>query len=438
MILGNFQIKLFARTLVLVVILFLCGCATNPATGRSQLALMSMSAEEEVSIGKNMFPKVVQKMGGEYPDVELQNYIQAVGHRLKESGYRKDIDYTFKVVNESAPNAFAMPGGYVAITRGLLLSLESEEQLAAVLGHEIGHVDARHALQGLQRSNLLDLGLAVLSGVAGSSQYAGLIRSSGDVAATLVDRSYSRGQEEESDRLGIDYMVKSGYDPQGAVELQNIFNQKIDSRKDPGWIEGLFRTHPFSKKRFEKNRAYIVANYPDIRIADDGNSNGFMSATKRLRNAGPAYEKYDQARKVEKGESPEKAIGLYLEAAALAPEEALILTGLGLAYLRLEDSVSAKQHLARAVKLDGNYYLSRLGLAYSYLNKGNFTKTIYHAEKSFLMLPTVEAAYLSARGHDGDGQSEKAIELYRVVENTAPETRMGKHAAARIINLEGS
>ena len=434
------MLRLISVLTLLVVALVSTGCAVNPATGRSQLSLMSMSTQEEVELGEKAFPQILQKMGGAYPDDELQKYVQGVGDRLKTASHRKDLSYTFRVVNDSSPNAFALPGGYIAITRGLLVNLQTEAQLAAVLGHEIGHVDARHAVQGMQRSSLLGLGLAVLSTATSGAEYGSLIQTSGEVAATLFDRSYSRGQEEESDRLGIDYMVRSGYNPQGAVQLQPIFYEPVDRKKDPAWLEGLFRTHPFSKKRMEENRLYIDGKYAGARAAGNvGNvgNESFLQATARLAETREAYALFDRARQAEKSDNVSQAISLYLEAAAAAPEEALILSGLGIAYLRVEDFVTAKQHLQRAVRLDRQYYLSHLGLAYIYLSQGVNSRTVSHAEKSFKLYPSVEAAYLMARGHEGSGNKEKAIELYRVVEKNDPKGKMGRHAAARIVVLEG-
>jgi len=423
---------------VLMLVLLSSGCATNPATGKSQLSLFAVSTEKEVDLGKKSFPVILQKMGGAYPDEQLQAYIQKVGERLAAASHRRDITYTFRVVNDSTPNAFALPGGYIAITRGLLVNLQTEDQMAAVLGHEIGHVDARHAVQGMQRSTLLDVGIAVLAGATGTSQYGSLIQSSGEVAATLIDRSYSRGQEEESDLLGIDYMVGTHYDPQGAVELQRIFYQQIENGKNPEWLEGLFRSHPFSKSRMEKNREYIATRYASVAKPAGRPDNTFQQVTAGLQQTRKAYELYDQARQAEKEGATDKAIALYLKAAELGPEEALILTGLGMAYLRQDDLVTARQHLQRAVRIDGNYFYSRLGLSYISMNQGEFNKTITHATRSFELLPTVEAVYFMARGNDGAGNVDKALEYYRVVEKNDPQGKMGQQAAARIAALGGT
>ncbi|MBU3937569.1 MAG: M48 family metalloprotease, partial [Proteobacteria bacterium] len=135
----------------------LFGCAVNPVTGKSELAFYSMSEQEEVSLGSKAFPEAIQRMQGEYHDQRLKEYVTAIGMRLAQVSHRPHLSYSFKVVNDSSPNAFAMPGGNIAITRGLLVALESESQLAAVLGHELGHVTARHSMQNLQRGILLNI-----------------------------------------------------------------------------------------------------------------------------------------------------------------------------------------------------------------------------------------------------------------------------------------
>ena len=122
---------------------------------KKELSLFQVSTEEEVAIGKKTFPQAVQQMGGEYQDPALAAYVNEVGTRLARYGERPELPYEFKIVNDSSPNAFALPGGYIAISRGLLADLENEAQLAAVLGHEIGHVTARHSVQGMQRGSVI-------------------------------------------------------------------------------------------------------------------------------------------------------------------------------------------------------------------------------------------------------------------------------------------
>jgi len=390
------------------------GCATNPVTGRSELAFYEVSETKEIELGQESYPKLIQQMGGRYQDPVLAAYVQEVGRKLAQVSHRPNLPYRFTVVNNSTPNAFAMPGGFIAVTRGLLAVLQNESQLAAVLGHEIGHVTARHAVQGIQRNLLLNLGLAVFAEATSGSSYSALARRGGELAATIIARSYSREQERESDRLGIDYMVRAGYNPRGAVELQEIF-LRLSGEKDPLWIEGLFRTHPFSSERLQANRIYIQERYgaharnPKAVV----NSPGFDRALASVRATRKAYELYDQAERLSGKGKRDEAVELYRRAADLAPGESLIMTGLGLVLLDAGQRDEASRILRKAVALDGDYYASRLGLGYLELAAGNPQAAIPHLEHSMKLLPTLEGAYFLAEAYYKTGRYLEALRLYR-------------------------
>lgn len=425
--------------LILLGALWLTGCAVNPVTGKTELALFRVSPDQEIEIGRKTFPRAVQQMGGEYPDPTLAAYLAEVGGRLGRVSHRPDLSYRFTVVNDSSPNAFALPGGFIAVTRGLLVNLENEAQLAAVLGHEVGHVTARHAVQGMQRGTLLNLTLAVLSGTTGETAYGALADQAGQLAASLVDRSYSREQERESDRLGIDYMVLAGYDPQGAVQVQEFFYRQIEGGASPSWLAGLFRTHPFSRERLEANLDYIRRQYPQI-----GGSSGlrlqpesFQQATARLRAARRGYELYDQARRLEaQGDLP-GAIETFHQALDAAPEQSLIYTSLGLAYLRSEDLVPARRYLLKAVQLDDRYYQSHLALGYIHLQKKEPAEAVTALEKSMALLPTLQGGFLLGEAYEKTGRTGEALRLYRAVAEADPEGKLGRTAAERARALEG-
>jgi predicted Zn-dependent protease len=428
------------RTLPLLIALaVLGGCAINPATGRQELALLTVSAAEEIALGEKTFPQALQQMGGVYSDPALNAYVDAVGVRLGRLSSRPDLPYRVRVVNDSSPNAFALPGGFIAISRGLLVNLENEAELAAVLGHEVGHVEARHAVQGMQRGTLFETGLAVLSGVTGQASYGPLARQAGEMATALLDRSYSREQERESDRLGIDTMVKAGYDPAGAVQLQEFFYRKVEKGAEPDWLSGMFRTHPFSRDRLDANRSYIAATYSPI-LGNPGYRIGareLQAATAGIREAQKGYALYDQGRTLEKQGNEAQAIATYLEAAAVAPDQPLILTGLGMAYLRANDPVSARRHLAQAVQLDGRYYESRLGLGYAYLQQGKEAAAVTELEASMALLPTLQGGYLLAEGYEKTGKTAKAGELYRAVAEADAGGKLGRAAGERLRIMEG-
>jgi len=423
------------KCLLLLTILLLAGCAVNPVTGRQELALVAVSTQEEIELGQKTFPKALQKMGGGFQDPELDQYLQQVGMRLARVSQRPDLPYQFKIVNDSVPNAFALPGGPIAISRGLLVGIDNEAQLASVLGHEIGHITARHAVQGMQRGTLLGLGLSVLSGATNNTSYGGLTQKAGQLAASLIDNTYSRDQESESDRLGIDYMVKAGYNPLGAVQLQAYFYSQIEKGADPNWLTGLFRTHPFSKERMIANEQYVRSRYAAELKTAPFNREAFQQATLSVRQLEPGYAMYEQARKQEAKGDLRGAISTYLNAAALAPDQPLIMTGLGMAYLKAEDLKSARIHLARAVSLDPNYYQSHMGLGYIYLEEGRTDLAVTNLQQSLDLLPTGQGAFLLAEGFAKQGKKQQAVELYQQVAKADPNGQLGQTAAARALAL---
>lgn len=428
-----------ARLIVLFVLAgLLAGCATNPVTGRQELALFQVSTSEEISLGQQTYPRALQQMGGEYRDPQLAEYVRRVGMKLARISQRPDLPYEFKVVNDSIPNAFALPGGFVAISRGLLAALENEAQLAAVLGHELGHVTARHSVQAMQRGSLVDLSLAVLGGVAGQGGYGVATQQAGQLAASLLENTYSREQERESDRLGIDYLVLAGYNPQGAVQLQEYFYRKVEQGAEPMWLAGLFRTHPFSRERMLDLQQYVAERYAAAK--DDPrytyNQQSFARAVTELRRMQQGYALYDQARRLEEQGQLSRAIAVYLQAATAAPDQALILTALGTAYLKADDLVAGQQHLSRAVQLDGQYYRSRMGMGYLLLEQEDYPLAVRELEASMALLPTLQGAYLLAGAYEGNRQTGQAVEMYRAVAQAAPDSRLGKAAAERLQKLE--
>ncbi|MDF1580532.1 MAG: M48 family metalloprotease [Desulfuromonadales bacterium] len=423
---------------LLLIMTLLVSCATNPVTGRQELSLVKVSTEQEVELGRKTFPVAIQQSGGRYPDEALQDYVNAIGKRLAQGCERPDLPFQFAVVNDSTPNAFALPGGQIAITRGLLVNLTNEEQLAAVLGHEIGHVTARHAVQGINRGVLLDLGMTVLASAGADGDYAALSLQAGQLTATLLDRTYSRTQEADADRLGINYMVIAGYDPQGAVELQEFFSREVEGWRSGNQLEKLFRTHPFSSDRLKQNRAYL-ASLPSATITDKAHrTTNFRRATTRLRDTREAYARHDKAVALERQGHPRDAIVLYLKAVTTAPNEALLRHSLGMAQLRAGDRIAAKRQLRQAVLLDENDYQSRLGLGYLYQLEANYRRALLHLRAAQKLLPTTRGAYLLAETFEKTGQPAAALGYYRQVAAQEPQTTLGQAAAARIAQLTES
>ena len=189
------------------------GCVTNPATGRTTFT-GGLSTSSEVSMGREQHPKIVEEFGGLAGSPELQRYVASLGALIARTVERKDITYTFTVLNSPIVNAFALPGGYIYITRGLLDLADSEAELAAVLAHELGHVTALHHAQRQGQTVLANILVAGL-GVAVGGELAGL----GQVAALGVLQSFSREHEYEADGLGVRYLSRTGHDTRGMARF---------------------------------------------------------------------------------------------------------------------------------------------------------------------------------------------------------------------------
>lgn len=239
---------------------FCAGCAVNPATGNQQVMLMS--ADEERKIGASEHPKILQEFGGAYNDPKVSGYIAAIGGQLAAASELPDLQFTFTVLNSPIVNAMALPGGYVYITRGLLALAQNEAEIAGVLGHEIGHVVARHTAARVSRAQVTQfglIGLAILGGVAGLPSGTGQL--AGQLASIHL-QGYSREQEFEADMLGVRYLVRAGYDPDamasflGQLRAHSSLQAKI-SGKSPNSVDSfdIMATHPRTLDRIQRATA---------------------------------------------------------------------------------------------------------------------------------------------------------------------------------------
>jgi predicted Zn-dependent protease len=241
---------------MLAIAIVAWGCATNPATGRRQLMLMS--EQEEVQIGRQNHEQIRQQMGV-YNDPELQRYVAEIGARLVRESHRPNLPWTFTVVDEAAVNAFALPGGFIYLTRGILPFLRNEAELAGVLGHEIGHVDARHSAEAYSKQLGAGLGLAVASVLAPQTQaFQGLA----GAGLEVLFLKYGREAELESDRLGVTYASTLGWDPRGVPGMLNtlarIENSSGTRRGIPNWA----LTHPPAADRVARVQEAVAAAPP--------------------------------------------------------------------------------------------------------------------------------------------------------------------------------
>lgn len=227
----------------------MAGCATNPVTGESQLMLIS--EDQEIQIDRQYSPFQFSADYGTTQDKSLNSYLDRTGQRMAARSHRSHMPYNFHVVNANYVNAYAFPGGSIACTRGILLALDNEAELAALLGHELGHVNARHTAEQMSKGMLTQAvvgGLAVAAGTRGAA-YGNIASQLGQVGAGALLASYSRDNERQADALGMDYMVESGYSSEGMVGLMDML--KSMGKHQPSAIELMFATHPMSEERYQ-------------------------------------------------------------------------------------------------------------------------------------------------------------------------------------------
>ncbi len=408
-----------------VVVAALGGCVVNPVTGKSELA--GMSQDQEIQVGEQTYAPMQQAEGGEYDiDPELTQYVQAVGSRLAAVSDRQ-LPYEFVVLNNSVPNAWALPGGKIAVNRGLLTELQSESELAAVLGHEVVHAAAGHTSQRQGRNSVLQ---AILLGAAvatSGGKYGDLAAGGANLGAQLITQRYGRGDELESDTYGMKYMSRAGYDPQGAVSLQQTFVRMSEGQR-ADWLSGMFASHPPSQERVNAN-IETAAGLPPGGVVG---AERFKIAMKKTLDAKPAYDAYDEGRKLLDEGKAEQAIAKSNEAIALFPEEANFYALRGDARLLNKEYDMAVTNYGSAIRRRGSYF-------YYFLQRGraneglkNYGEAKSDLEKSKIMLPTAGAYYTLGTIAVAQGDTETAIEHFEKVAGgqgeiaVAAQTEMAK------------
>ncbi len=237
---------------LMVSLLFTAACTTNRATGEQSFTAF-MSEEDERRVGAEEHPKILKEFGGEYGDAKLKSYVRSIGKKLAAVSEVPNIPYRFTVLNDEKVNAFALPGGYVYITRGLLALAENEAEMAGVLAHEIGHITARHSAQRYSTTQAANIGLTVLGvigSVVGLPSGIGQAVSLGTQAAV---QGHSRGQELQADMLGVRYMTRVGYTPNGMTgffrKLTTHSKLEAEMKGEDGVSHNIMSTHPRTEDR---------------------------------------------------------------------------------------------------------------------------------------------------------------------------------------------
>lgn len=296
----------------------LAGCAVNPVTGERQLMLVS--EDWEIKVDKQNSPHQFSSDYGTLQDDALNRYIQQVGSAMVPHTHRPQMPYSFQGVNATYINAYAFPGGSIAATRGILLSLESEAALSALLGHELGHVNARHTAEQMSKGTLLQTlagGIGVFVSTKGET-YGQLASQLGMLGAGALLASYSRDNERQADYLGMTYMTKSGYGTEGFVQLMTMLNSLHKGSSNA--VSLLFATHPMSQERYDT--AVSLAN-GEFSYAKGKklNREQYMDNTANLRKIKTAIQNFQKAEELMAKESYDKAATSFEAGLKIAPSD---------------------------------------------------------------------------------------------------------------------
>ncbi len=290
--------------LCLAALLLLDACAVNPATGSPNLVLMSGDREKEIGLEEH--EKIVQSSVF-YEDEALNEYVTDIGNRVAQAGDRPDLDYQFFIIDSPEINAFALPGGYVYVNRGLITFLNSEAELAAVLAHEVAHITARHAVQQ-HASNTLARTAAQVGGLAtavvtGSGYVGSQISQVASIWAQTGLRGFGREHELEADELGAEYLRDAGYDPIGMIDalsvLKNHQNFTRLTTNRGGGYHGLPATHPRNDQRLQQIIAQVRNFDPQASYRDDNSrfrevTEGLIVGESRLARTNETRNRYYQ------------------------------------------------------------------------------------------------------------------------------------------------
>ena len=416
-----------ALSVILLTAFVVSGCAVNPVTGKKELSLIS--EEQELSIGKQQYSPMRQSQGGDYAvDPRVQTYVNSVGQRLAAVSDRK-LPYEFKVLNNSVPNAWALPGGKIAINRGLLTELESEAELAAVLGHEIVHAAAKHGAKGMQRGMLLQGAVLAATVATREKRYANFAQMGASIGVQLISQKYGRDAERQSDHYGMIYMSRAGYDPQGAVDLQKTFVRLSEGRRQD-WLGGLFASHPPSQARVENNAREAAA----LPKGGEVGRERYRLNMARLVKSKPAYETYEKARKALSDDNTSQAKSLVRKAIAVESREGHFHSLLGDIELRNKRFSAARRHYDKAISLNSDffyYYLQR-GLVNERL-KAN-TAAQRDLTRSVELLPTADA--FNALGNIARAGRQYATAKQYYAKAAGHQSAAGKEAFGALVELD--
>ena len=420
----------FIRLSTLAAAGLLSGCAANPVTGRSQLMLMS--EQEEIQIDRQNSPYQLSSDYGITQDRRLEAYVDQVGQRLAVVSHRPRMPYRFNVVNATYINAYAFPGGTISATRGILLKLNDEAELASLLGHELGHVNARHTASQMSKAMLTQTLVGGAAAIVGTqaSALGDLTAQLGSIGAGALLASYSRDNEREADDLGLRYMAGAGYDPRGFVELMEML--RTLNKQKPNAVQTLFSTHPMSDERYQTAVSAVRTGYPQ----GTGTlyRERYMDETAGLRQIQGAIEAMQNGEKEMGRENFDGAAAQFQQALRIAPRDYtanLMMAKCRYAQKRFEE---AERYAAAAQQAYPGEAQSYLVSGFARLQTSRFDAAFRDFEAYDVRLPkNPEILFLKGYAQEGAQRQQEAARFYADYLKVVQQGPQAQHAYQRLV-----
>lgn len=392
----RYRLKIVCLFSLSILCIFLAGCAVNPVTGQQEL--MFVSEQEELKLGNELYPNAIwsgEGGGGEYRDPALKSYLSSVVMNIHRVSHRPNLPVDFSVQNSSLPNAWAIPG-HVVITRGLLSALDNEAEFTYVMGHEIGHVSARHSAKQLTYGMVGQILLGGIGIALAGSEYSDAALTLGSAGAGLILAKFSRNDELQADRLGVTYMTKLGYDPRYAVtahkRLENVSDRYArsvgQSGQESNFFSELLASHPRTSIRVEEIQN-MINETPRMPVSGDGAAKQrFQNAVAGIRGANEVYiNYYDKAARSLEKNNPREAMAYLDQAIARNPYQAPFYALYGKILYKQKNMPDAERYYAKALSLDGNYQPALRGLGAIKYAGNNYPESARYFQRSLQLFP---------------------------------------------------
>ncbi len=408
---------------------FATGCAVNPVTGRHQLMLVP--EEKDIEIDRKYAPLQFSADYGKLQDNALNRYINRTGLAIARHTHRPNMPYSFRGLNAVYMNAYAFPGGSIAITRGMLVELENEAQLAAVLGHELGHVNARHTAQQMTANMISQIVVNGVSLLSASKGYGDLASQLGMLGKGVFLASYSRDDERQADELGMEYMVRAGYNPYGMVQVMNIL--KEHSKHKQGLSETLFANHPMSEERYETALRRIRTKYHNVNSLRFYRKR-FIFYTANLRRKKHAIKELQQGQEYTAEQQYAKAESMFMRALKEMPRDYAGLLMMAKLHLIKEEPRLALPYAKMAKKVYPQEAQAFFISGYTELKLKRYKDAYNDFERNERLLPgNPTVVFFKGYALEGMGKYDKAARYYYRYLQQVNTGKFAKYAYSRLL-----